>query len=180
MGGAGRLVGIVVTETAVWPGPYLQPDRKKDCGFYAAAYLARCLGRPDVTAEQVKAWRAETRRHEDHYAEAVLGAEMRDFWDACTDETASMAGNLTDGKFWMGPGAEPWVRSWLADGWIAHVEVHRIAELGHAVVLLDADEDGVLLMDPLSGHITEPWDWFLGVGPGIRGAHHVAGWYRKP
>jgi hypothetical protein len=168
-----------VTETAAWPAPYLQPDRMQDCGFYAAAYLARCLGHPDVTADQVKAWRAETRCHEDHYARRALGAEMRTFWDACTDET-SMAENLERGRFWMGPGTEGWVRSWLADGWIAHVEVHRIAELGHAVVLLDAADDGVLLMDPLSGHITEPWDWFLGAGPGVHGCHYVAAWYRNP
>jgi hypothetical protein len=150
-----------------------------DCGFYAAAYIARCLGRPEVTAEQVKAWRAETLYHEDRYAANVLGAETRNFWDECTDPGEPVADALRRGKFWMGRGTGEWVRSWLADGWIAHVEVHRIAAFGHAVVLLDASDDGVLLMDPLCGHVTEPWDWFLGSGPGTPRAHYVAGWYRK-
>jgi hypothetical protein len=163
---------------SAFPPPYLQPNRKEDCGFYAAAYIARCLGHPETTAEQVKAWRAENAYHEDRYAPRALGAEMRTFWDECTDDSASMAENLKRGKFWMGPGTEDWVRSWLDGGWIAHVEVHRITTLGHAVVLLDASDDGPLLMDPLCGHVVEPWDWFLGSGPGTHGAHHVAGWYR--
>jgi hypothetical protein len=162
-----------------FPEPYLQPDRNMDCGFYAAAYIARCLGRPEVTAEQVKAWRGETHTHEDRYAAVVLAAEVRTFWGECTDLTASVADALRRGQFWMGPGTGEWVRSWLADGWIAHVEVHRIAAFGHAVVLLDASDDGVLLMDPLCGYVTEPWDWFLGSGAGTPGAHYVAGWYRK-
>ena len=163
----------------VYPEPYLQPDRNQDCSFYAAAYIARCLGRPETTAEQIKAWRAETHRHEDHYARAFLGAEMRTFWDAMDlDEKAPLADCLRRGKFWMGPGTEDWVRGWLADGWIAHVEVMRIAAMGHAVVLLDARECGAFLMDPIYGHVTEPWDWFLGSGLGSHGAHHVAGWYR--
>ena len=162
-----------------WPVPYLQPDRSMDCGFHAAAYIARCLGHPEVTAGRVKAWRAETCRHEDRYAADALGAQARTFWDERAIPGEPMADTLRRGKFWMGPGASEWVRSWLADGWIAHVEVRRIAAFGHAVVLLDASDDGVLVMDPLCGHVTEPWDWFLGSGPGTPGAHYVAGWYRK-
>jgi hypothetical protein len=166
------------TIAPAFPEPYLQPDRSMDCGFYTAAYIARCLGHSGVTAEQVKAWRAETARHEDHYARVALGAETRTFWDYCTDDTASMAVNLRRGKFWMGPGTEDWVRSWLDDGWIAHAEVMRISAFGHAVALLDAAEEGVVLMDPLCGHVIEPWSWFLGPGPGMKGAHFIAGWYR--
>lgn len=168
-----------LTVAPAFPEPCLQPDRSMDCGFYAAAYAARCLGHPEVTAEQVKAWRAETRCHEDRYAARALGAEIRTFWDECTDPRESVADALRRGKFWMGPGTGEWVRCWLADGWIAHVEVRRIAAFGHAVVLLDAADDGVLLMDPIYGHIIEPWDWFLGSGPGTPGAHYVAGWYRR-
>lgn len=175
----------MVTETAAWPAPYLQPDRKQDCGFYAAAYLARCLGYPETTAEQVKAWRAETRKHEAYFARDALGCEFRTFWDVYGDEPARKI-------FWQGPAAGDWVRSWLADGWIAQVNVHRIADMGHAVVLLEARDDGAFLMDPISGHMTEPWGWFL--GPGVRngpgwpgsapdgrafhGCHFIEGWYR--
>ena len=165
--------------TATWPEPYLQPDRKQDCGFYAAAYLARCLGHPDVTAEQVKAWREETRYHESAYIHHVLGAQWRRFWDVFGDEPARKV-------FWLGPGTQGWVRDWLARGWIAQACVHRIADMGHAVVLLGATDDGVLLMDPIYGHVTEPWDWFL--GPGARRddepftpnrcCHFIEAWYK--
>jgi hypothetical protein len=171
-------MGAIVDVTA-WPDAYLQPDRSMDCGFHTAAYVARCIGYPEVTAAQVKAWRAETHRHEDRYAADALGAEIRTFWDERANPGEPMADALRRGKFWMGPGTAEWVRSWLADGWIAHVEVHRVGAFGHAVALLDASDDGVLLMEPLSGHITEPWDWFLGSGPGTPGAHYIAGWYRK-
>jgi hypothetical protein len=170
-----------------WPEPYLQPDRRKDCGFYAAAYVARCLGYPETSAGQVKAWREATTRHEAYYVTAELGAETRRFWDVYGDEPARKT-------FWLGPGTEEWVRDWLADEWIAQLNVHRVPEMGHAVVLLEADAYGVLLMDPIYGHITEPWGWFL--GPGVRagcdgwpgsapdgrafyGCHHIEGWYRK-
>jgi hypothetical protein len=36
----------------------------------------------------------------------------------------------------------------------------------------------VLLMDPLSGFVSEPWEWFLGIGPGKHGCHYVESWYR--
>lgn len=170
---------------AARPAPYLQPDHKQDCGFYAAAYIARCLGHPEVTAERIKAWRAETRKHEAYYAREALGAEYRTFWDVYGDEPERKI-------FWMGPDAEAWVRDWLADGWIAAVNLHRIAEMGHAAAVLGARDDGVLLMDPIYGHVTEPWGWFL--GPGVRngpgwpgsapdgrafhGCHFIEGWYR--
>ena len=72
----------------------------------------------------------------------------------------------------MGPGGEAWVRGWLADGWIGYATVFRVPDMGHAVAVLGAGDDGVLLMDPLSGHVTEPWDWFLGIGPGRYGCHY--------
>src|ERR1700733_9787783 len=100
-----------MTATRAWPEPYLQPDRTQDCGYYAAAYIARCLGHPDTTAEQVKAWRVETHTHEDHYVRKVLGVEMCTFWDFCSHDAEKMATTLARGNFWMGPQAENWVRS---------------------------------------------------------------------
>ncbi len=157
----------VETTARTWPEPYLQPDRMKDCGYYATAYAARCLGYPDVTAEQVRTWRAETHRFETYYLRAVAGAEYRTFWNVFRDEPERKT-------FWLGPGAQEWVRGWLADGWIAPVNLHRIAGIGHAAVLLEADDDGVLLMDPIYGHVTEPWGWFL--GPGARNGRRAPEW----
>lgn len=168
-----------VTIAPAFPEPYLQPDRQQDCGYYAAAYMARCLGHPDVTADQVKAWRAETRYHETQYARRVLGAEMRTFWDEDHVVSTVTSGEERRRWFWLGPGLQGWVTGWLFTGWIAQVMLHRIPEMGHAAVLLDASEDGVLLMDPIYGHVIEPWDWFLGIGPGTCGCHFIEGWYRK-
>jgi hypothetical protein len=155
----------------VFPDPYLQPDRNQDCGYYAAAYVARCLGHPDVTADQVRAWRAETRYHETAYAREVLGADVRTFWDEGDDEKRRK-------WFWLGPGLANWVMAWTFTGWIGQVMLHRIPDLGHAAVILGAGPDGVLLMDPIYGHVTEPWEWFLGIGPGKYGCHFIEGWYK--
>lgn len=175
---------------AAWPEPYLQPDRHKDCGFYSAAYVARCLGRADVTAETVKAWRAETRYHEAAYAREVLGAEHLRFQRA-EDEGDQDARNA----FWLGPRRRSWVEGHLDAGWIAQVMLHRIAAMGHAAVVLGYSAEGVLLMDPIYGHLTEPWEWFLGPGPKAEaaewpgtapdgrawyGCHFIEGWYRLP
>lgn len=104
--------------------------------------------------------------------------EYRTFWDFCTGDTASMAVNLERSRFWMGPGTGHWLRGWPVDGWVARAEVHRIPAYGHAVAVLDASDQGVLLMDPLHGHVIKEWAWFLGPGPGCQGAHYIAGWYR--
>ena len=154
-----------------WPEPYLQPDRNQDCGFYAAAYIARCLGDPDVTAGEVKAWRELTRYHETAYPRDVTGAQARSFTGLDLTQSGRAA-------YYMGPGGEDWVRRWLADGWIGYGCVYRIPGMAHAVAVLGADDDGVLLMDPLSGHVTEPWEWFLGIGPGKYGCHYIEAWYR--
>ena len=143
-----------------WPEPYLQPDRNQDCGFYSAAYVARCLGRPDVTAEMVKAWRAETRYHEAAYAREVLGADTLDPWQAERE-----GGEEARRPFWLGPRCRPWVEGHLDGGRIAQVMVNRIAGMGHAAAVLGHSAEGVLLMDPIYGHVTEPWEWFLGPGP---------------
>jgi hypothetical protein len=173
-----------------FPEPYLQPDRQKGCGFCSAAYVARCLGRPDVTAEMVKAWRAETRYHEVAYAREVLGAEHLRFG------LAEDAGDQ-DGRnaFWLGPRRREWTERHLDAGWTAQVMLHRIAGMGHAAVVLGHSAEGVLLMDPVYGHVTEPWGWFLGPGPKAEcpdwpgtapdgrpfyGCHFIEGWYRLP
>lgn len=169
-----------------WPVPYLQPDRMKDCGYYAQAYLARCLGHPDITADQVRAWREETRIHETRYSPNVLGAAYYG-WGDCEH------GSPEHTAFWLGPGAQEWLTGWLDGGWIAQIHVHRIPTYGHAAVVLGASDDGVLLMDPIYGHITEPWGWLLGPGPKrgnpawpgsapdgreFYGCHFIEGWYR--
>jgi LmbE family N-acetylglucosaminyl deacetylase len=173
-------------EAEAWPQPYLQPNPREDCGYYTAAYIARCLGHPGVTAGEVKAWRAETRKHETAYARDVLGAEFRTHWTEYRDSP--------DRKiFWQGPAAREWTRGWLEDGWIAAVCLRRIAEMDHAAAVLGCSDEGVLLMDPVYGHITEPWGWFLGPGPKagradwpgtapdgrvFHGCHFIEGWYR--
>jgi hypothetical protein len=178
----------VTADLTAWPEPYLQPDRHKDCGYYAAAYVARCLGYPDVTAEQGKEWRAETRVHEVMYAANVHGAEMLTHWTEYRDSPERKV-------FWQGPRAKDWTRRWLDGGWISQVCLHRIPDMGHAVVVLGYSADGVLLMDPIYGHVTEPWGWFLGPGPKAEcpdwpgkapdgrpfyGCHFIEGWYRMP
>jgi hypothetical protein len=155
-----------------WPEPYYQPDRTQDCGFYTAAYIARCLGYSNVTAEAVKQWRAQTTTHEDFYVHRVYGVPLIRWWDYQGDEIERQ-------KFWLGPDQRQWFTERLR-GHIAHVEVFRIPTMGHAVVALEARDEGVLLMDPIYGHVVEPWDWFLSIGAGNHGCHYVAAFYPLP
>ena len=154
-----------------WPAPYLQPDVTRDCAFYATAYLARCLGRNEISAQSVMAWREQTTRHEDYYIEQALGVESRSWWHDKDDDERRV-------RWWLGPRGREWVESWLADGWIGGAHVHRISAMTHAVAVLGASDAGVLLMDPILGHVVEPWEWFLGVGAGTFGCHRITAWHR--
>lgn len=164
------------TIAPAFPEPYLQPLGSRDCGFHAVTYLARCLGHPDVTADDVKAWRESSGYHEDQYLARVLGCEHRR-WGQDRDDDAARR------RWWLGVGGADWIREWLDDGWLGLAVVHRIPTLGHSVAVLDASDEGVLIMDPwpgLGGHVIEPWNWFLGSGPGNHGCHRIDGWYRVP
>ena len=102
------------------------------------------------------------------------------FWDVYDDAPARKV-------FWLGPGAQGWVRDWLArrvDS--AGHAVHRIPAWATRSSCSSASDDGVLLMDPIYGHVTEPWDWFLGPGAQRddepftpnRCCHFIEAWYK--
>lgn len=166
------------TRVRDWPAPYLQPERHTGCIEHSTAYLCRCLGYADVTADQIGAWRDNGHTDGKHYWEGmypslVLGhAKPQRFWQFYDSDEAEQR------RFWLGPGTRPWVEQHLAAGHLALVQLHRIPTMAHAVVLLEArGDEGVFLMDPIYGHVVESWDWFLGIGPGNHGCHHVEGWY---
>lgn len=148
-----------------WPEPYLQPDPKRDCSFYANAYVARCLGFADVTAEQIKTWREVNNRDEDWFIRVELGVVPVSYGDFMDDDDERR-------KFWLGPDNRTFVEHWLGTH-VAKASVHRIQEMSHAVVALEARTEGVLIMDPIFGFRVEPWDWFLGIGAGTHGCHRL-------
>ncbi len=150
----------------VWPAPYLQPDRHTGCYQYSLAYLARCLGHPNVSAETLSGFRTQTGHSEACYLNEVLGQQMEIFW-----QTHARV-------FWLGGEARSWVEQHFAEGWIGLAAIDRGGPLHHSVAVLEARESGVLLMDPLFGFKEETWDWFLGVGPGHRFTHQLTAWYR--
>lgn len=139
-----------------WPEPYLQPHGSKDCEFYASAYIARVLGFDKVTAEDVRRWCEYAGKVRPWFVRQALGVPV---YANHGPEGA------TDPRFWLGAGTEDWVHEQLHRR-IALACVWRVQTYAHAVVVLDADTDGVLLMDPWSGFVREPWEWFLGSGPG--------------
>jgi hypothetical protein len=118
------------------------------------------------------AWRDQTGIHEERYLQQAPGIETRSWWDDLHDDEARP-------RWWLGPEGREWLESWLADGWLGLSHVHRTERMTHAVVVLDASERDVLLMDPIFGHIVEPWDWFLGIGLGSYGCHRICSWHRK-
>lgn len=172
-----------------WPTPYFQPNPKQDCQFYATAYLCRCFGFAEVTAQDVMAFRHTPREiggepgrflSEAHFPEMMFGLEIYPFWLDMTPEH-----NYGD-RWWLGPSQRPWVEQMLADGWLGRIEVMRVREMAHACVLLESRGDaGALIFDPYAGLVVESWEWLLGPGPrhkdtdGWADSHRIEAWYRR-
>lgn len=155
-----------------WPAPLLQPNRQKDCGFYAVAYLCQCLGYPEVTPEQVRDFREQEHKWEGMFPKVRCNLSIERFWDYIDKDEEERK------RYWLGPDTRQWVEQHLASDQIALVVVERVTGMAHMVVLLESrGDEGVYLMDPLYGHCVESWEWFLSIGAGKHGAHHIDGWY---
>lgn len=155
-----------------YPTPLLQPDPHEGCMIYSVAYLCHCLGYISVTPEQIKQYRIETRYTEPSFPKMRLAIRSDFYWEHRQTDYQ---------RFWLGKEQRKWVEEHLADRWIALACIHRIPEMGHIVVLLEANETDVLLADPITGLVWETWDWFLGAGPtATHGSHCIHGWYSKP
>lgn len=153
----------------IWPVSLIQPDRKVDCSYYSVAYLRHCFGQAEVTVEGVKAYRQKMRYQEIGYPEEV-GITIDGYWHHKGKEFE---------RFWLGAEQKAWVQEHLAQGDLAIVMGERVADMGHVVVLLEANETGVLLADPADGQVRETWEWFSGSGAGTHGCHRVQAWYRQ-
>lgn len=138
--------------------------------LYAVAYVARCFGK-ELGIEEIRQYREETRKLEFTLLWERVGLARETFWQKEPDMTEVR-------RFWLGPTAKDWVAEHLNSGAIGLVQVNRISTMAHALVALGATETGVFVMDPIYGHKVEPWDWFLGSGPGTHGAHHIECWIR--
>lgn len=158
-----------------YPAPLLQPDPHDGCVYYAVAYICHCFGCAEVTPEQVQAFRKQHNKHEGMFPELQCGLQQERFWHYLR---LSKEERLL---FWLGPGTRPWVEQHFDKGQIGLVTVERVKGIAHAIVALESrGDDGVYIMDPLYGHRVESWDWFLGIGPGTHGCHHIEGWYSRP
>ena len=157
-----------------WPAPMLQPTSDTGCIEHSVAYIAHCLGFTHVTPQMVADAKGAESPAAERYVPHCLGYPV-DLWWHHKDE------NDIKRMYWLGANARLWVEYHLRAGEIALVIVERVPNRAHALVLLESrGDDGVLVMDPLYGHRTEPWPWLLGLGAGRHGAHHIAGWYRLP
>jgi hypothetical protein len=155
-----------------WPEPLLQPDRNEGCFIHSMAYLCHCFGHTEVTPEQVQAFREAEHKWEGVFPSLHCGLALERYWDYVDKDEEERR------RYWLGPGTRPWVEKHLAQGQISAVIVERVVGLAHALVLLESRGDaGVLVMDPLYGHRIDTWEWFLSIGPGNHGCHHIDGWY---
>jgi hypothetical protein len=141
---------------------------------HSVAYLCRVLGQGKTTPTDVAAYRTREGKGENYYPVFACGARLLTFWQ---DYRADDQHELHK-RYWMGSAYRSWVEQHLAAGHVALVHVHRIPTMWHAVALLEADAETVLLMDPLYGFKREPWAWFLGPGAG-KPAHMIDGWYYR-
>ena len=160
--------------TRQWPAPVLQPTSETGCIEASVAYIAHCLGFPDVTPQMIADAKGAESPACERYIPTCLGYPVEMWWEHTQNEPEKRL-------FWLGAHARPWVETHLARGAIALVTVERVPGRAHAIVLLEAHGDaGVYVMDPLYGHRVDAWEWFLGVGASFHGAHHLSGWYTLP
>lgn len=142
--------------------------------LYSIAYLCHCFGHTDVTPEQVRDFRAMEHKWEGIFPSLRCGLALERYWDYVDKDDGERR------RYWLGPGMRQWVEKHLASGQISVVIVERIPTMAHALVLLESRQDeGAFVMDPLYGHRVESWEWFLSVGPGHHGCHHINGWYSE-
>lgn len=154
-----------------WPPPLLQPNRNEGCFTYSMAYLCHCLGYTEVTPDDVRLFREQEHKWEGMFPVVRFGAKIERHWNYEDDRNEWR-------RYWLGPGTRSWVEKHLTSGQISVIIVERIPAIAHALVLLESKGDeGVLVMDPLYGHRIESWDWFLSIGPGNHGCHHIDGWF---
>ena len=170
-----------------WPDIALQPPGSKDCQFYAMAYLLGLLGVEDWSGQPWSGERVKQARLDSTdsahpmatFPERVCGIEpaWEAFglpWEERRDLCYSFAPRFRD-----------WVRSWASDrsprGCVGYTIVHRVEWMTHVVIVLEADEEGVLLADPARGIVRDAWEDFESYGgqnwPGGKPTH-VEAWYR--
>lgn len=157
-----------------WPAPLLQPNRNEGCFIHSIAYLCHCFGCTEVTPEQVQAFRESEHKWEGMFPSLRCDLELERYWDYVNKDEEERR------RYWLGSGVRSWVERHLAQGQISVVIVERVPGLAHALVLLESrGDEGVFVMDPLYGHRLDTWEWFLSIGPGNHGCHHIDGWYSK-
>ncbi len=156
------------------PSPLLQSDPHEGCILFSVAYLCHCFGHHDVTPEQVQAFREQTHKQEAMFPQLKCGLQMKRHWDHYEESKEEWQ------RYWLGPLTRSWVEQQFTEGYIGLVIVERTAGRAHALVALESrGEEGIYVMDPLYGHRVDTWEWFLAVGPGYHGCHHIDGWYKQ-
>ncbi len=160
---------------AEWPDMPRQPAGSELCGPYATSYLVGLLGVPrppeDVGGFD-PAWQDGA-----FYPEKALG--IRPVWRMYGGGAQIPHGIM----YGFSPGFRDWCRAYVKHGCVGYAHVFLVERLSHAVVLLEADEDGVMLADPARGLVRDPWEDFEShvgkPGPGERPSH-VRAWYKLP
>src|SRR5205085_203345 len=108
------------------------PDPSQDCELYAVAYIGRCFGL-DVNAEDVRQWyQASGRTVLALYLPKAYGIACESYWGP--------KGLVPMRSFGLVEENRQSVADHLAAGRIGLAHVHRVAEHGHAIVLLELQE----------------------------------------
>ena len=155
-----------------WAEVPLQPTGSGDCELYATAYITRLFGH-SATPEVVRSWAEETRFLKARYPEKVHGVKAS--W-GCWTAAAGLDVAISYSQY---PGFAEWVRAYAAHGCVGLAIMHLRADYGHAVVILEADESGVLLADSCRGLVRDPWEFFkCPIPDGF--PTRVEAWYRVP
>ena len=168
-----------------WPDIPRQPSGSRDCTFYAASYLCGLLGFRELGGEPMSGERVKRARLDSTDA----ANPMETFPQRVYGVTPAW---VVHGMPWeerrgtcysFAPGFRRWVRSWCNAECVAYAVIHLSERGTHAVILLEADKEGVVVADPIRGVVRESWEAFespLGDNrPGGKPTR-VEAWYGLP
>lgn len=146
-----------------YPTVPLQPLGSTDCELYAGAYVARLFGR-NLSVEELRPIREQQKLLIHSYLLNEIGIP------------GAKVSWRSDPAWANREGYKDFIFENVSKGFIGFSVIHLIPEMGHCVVLLEADSSGVTFADSVRGLVKDSWDAHLRHG-NLFSPSRIDAWY---
>jgi hypothetical protein len=162
-----------------WEIPPLQDPNSNDCEKFAVAYICRLLGF-NTDWKDVKEWVDKERRVVDLYPYFVHGIQPEwSWWDVGKNPLPKGVSKVYLPSYSRHEQFKDFIFENLNKGCVGYASTFHVDWIGHALVLLEADEEGVLFADSARGLVKDTWDKFINpLGKEHRYVSRVQTWYK--